>query len=69
MADISRAEVSTLIEENYSHALLNSAAASSSVLQAIPTISSAPRRHTCRCWRLCRWRTGRLRQRRNPPPM
>jgi HK97 family phage major capsid protein len=39
MADISRAEVSTLIEENYSHVLLNSAAASSTVLQAVPTIS------------------------------
>src|SRR5262245_25995822 len=39
MADITRAEVSTLIEENYSHVLLNSAAASSSVLQAIPTVN------------------------------
>lgn len=39
MADISRAEVSTLIQEEYSSVLLNSAAASSVALQAIPNIS------------------------------
>lgn len=38
MADISRAEVATLIEEAYSHTLLDAAAQSSTVLQAFQTI-------------------------------
>lgn len=39
MADISRAEVATLIEEGYSKVLLDEAAAASTVLQAFPTVS------------------------------
>src|SRR5215469_6423829 len=39
MADISRAEVATLIEEAYSHVLLDSAVASSAALQAFPTVN------------------------------
>jgi HK97 family phage major capsid protein len=39
MADISRSEVSTLIEEAYSHVLLDAAVASSSVLQAFPQVN------------------------------
>lgn len=39
MADISRAELSTLIEEAYSHVLLDAAAQSSTVLQAFPTVN------------------------------
>lgn len=39
MADISRAEVATLIEEAYSHTLLDEAAKTSTVLSAFPTVS------------------------------
>lgn len=39
MADISRTEVSTLIEEEYSHTLLNSAAAASTALSAFPKVN------------------------------
>lgn len=39
MADITRAEVSTLIQENYSDTLLNGAAAASTVLSAFPTVN------------------------------
>ena len=39
MADISRSEVSTLIEEEYSHTLLESAAAGSTALSAFPTVN------------------------------
>jgi HK97 family phage major capsid protein len=39
MADISRAEVSTLIEEEYSHTLLNSAEAASTALTAFPQVN------------------------------
>lgn len=39
MADISRADVSTLIEEAYSHVLLDASAASSTVLQAFRTVN------------------------------
>ncbi len=39
MADISRAEVSTLIEEEYSQTLLDAAAAGSSALAAFPTVN------------------------------
>jgi len=43
MADISRAEVSTLIEEAYSHVLLDAAVASSTCLQAFPTVNMGTR--------------------------
>lgn len=39
MVDINRSDVSTLIEENYSHTFLEAAAAGSQVLQAFPTVS------------------------------
>lgn len=39
MADITRAEVATLIEEEYSHTLLNSAEAASTALQAFPQVN------------------------------
>ena len=39
MADISRSEVSTLIEEEYSQTLLDAAAAGSSALSAFPTVN------------------------------
>jgi HK97 family phage major capsid protein len=39
MADIQRADVATIIQEAYSHVLLDSAVASSSVLQAFPTVT------------------------------
>lgn len=39
MADISRNEVATIIQQAYNNTLLNSAVASSSVLQAFPTVS------------------------------
>lgn len=39
MADISRAEVASLIEENYSDTLLDNAATGSTVLSAFPTVN------------------------------
>ena len=39
MADIQRTDVATIIQEAYSHVLLDSAIASSSVLQAIPSVN------------------------------
>ena len=39
MADINRADVSTLIEEAYSHTLLDAATAASTVLTAFPTVN------------------------------
>lgn len=39
MADISRSEVATLIQENYSNTLLDSAVKGSSVLQAFPRVN------------------------------
>jgi HK97 family phage major capsid protein len=39
MADINRTDVSTLIEEAYSHVLLDAAVASSTVLQAFPKVN------------------------------
>jgi HK97 family phage major capsid protein len=39
MADITRAEVSTLIEEEYSHTLLDAAEAASTVLAAFPIVN------------------------------
>ncbi len=39
MVDINRSDVSTLIENAYSHVLLDSAAASSQALQAFPTVN------------------------------
>lgn len=39
MADISRTDLSTIIEEAYSHILLEASAASSTALQAFPTVN------------------------------
>ena len=39
MADINRADVASLIEEAYSHVLLDAAVAGSSVLSAFPTVN------------------------------
>lgn len=39
MADIQRADVATIIQEAYSHVLLDSVVAASSVLQAFPTVN------------------------------
>jgi len=39
MADIQRSDVATLIQEAYSHVLLDSAVAASSVLQAFPSVN------------------------------
>lgn len=39
MVDINRSDVSTLIEEDYSHIFLNAAAAGSAALQALPTVN------------------------------